>query len=55
MIKVTYYYSACVAITTPDVSILCDPWFTDGIYDGAWYQYPKIKNPMTDKTKECME
>ena len=46
MIKVTYYYSACVAITTPDVSILCDPWFTDGIYDGSWYQYPKIKNPI---------
>jgi len=46
MIKVTYYYSACVAITTPDVSILCDPWFTDGIYDGSWYQYPKVKNPI---------
>jgi len=46
MIKVTYYYSACVAITTPDVSILCDPWFTDGIYDGAWYQYPKVKDPI---------
>ena len=46
MIKVTYYYSACVAITTPDVSILCDPWFTDGIYDGSWYQYPKIRNPI---------
>lgn len=46
MIKVTYYYSACVAITTPDVSILCDPWFTDGIYDGSWYQYPKIKDPI---------
>jgi len=46
MIKVTYYYSACVAITTPDVSILCDPWFTDGIYDGSWYQYPKIQNPI---------
>lgn len=46
MIKVTYYYSACVAITTPDVSILCDPWFTDGIYDGAWYQYPKVENPI---------
>ena len=46
MIKVTYYYSACVAITTPDVSILCDPWFTDGIYDGSWYQYPKVKDPI---------
>lgn len=46
MIKVTYYYSACVGITTPDVSILCDPWFTDGIYDGSWYQYPKVKDPI---------
>jgi len=46
MIKVTHYYSACVAITTPDVSILCDPWFKDGIYDGAWYQYPRVDNPI---------
>ncbi len=45
MIKVTYYYSACVGIKTKDVSILCDPWFTDGIYDGSWYQYPKLSNP----------
>mgnify|MGYP001574238647 FL=1 len=45
-IKVKYYYSACVGITTPDVSILCDPWFTDGIYDGSWYQFPKFDNPL---------
>lgn len=22
--------------------ILTDPWFTDGAYDGTWYQFPKI-------------
>lgn len=41
--KLKYYYSACVSIITPDVSILCDPWFTDGAYDGAWYQFPKFQ------------
>jgi UDP-MurNAc hydroxylase len=41
--KVTYYYSACVAISTEDVSVLCDPWFTEGVYDGAWYHWPPIE------------
>lgn len=45
-LKLTYYYSACVGISSKDTSILCDPWFTDGIYDGSWYQYPKIDNPV---------
>lgn len=47
MIRLTYFYSACVGIETPDVSILCDPWFTDGVFDGAWYQYPP-----TDRVRE---
>ncbi len=47
MIEVTYYYSACVGIKTQDISVLCDPWFTDGIYDGSWYQYPKLKDPVS--------
>ena len=42
MLTVQYYYSACVGIHTPDVRMLCDPWFTDGIYDGSWYHYPAI-------------
>jgi UDP-MurNAc hydroxylase len=45
-LTVTYFYSACVGITTPDTSILCDPWFTDGAYDGSWYQYPKLQDPL---------
>lgn len=46
MIEVRYLYSACVLISTPDVRILCDPWFTQGIYDGSWFQYPKLNNPI---------
>ena len=42
--NITYYYHACVGIKTPDLSILCDPWFTEPIYDGSWYQFPKFEN-----------
>lgn len=45
-INVRYIYSACVITTTPDLSILHDPWFTEGIYDGSWFHFPKVKNPL---------
>ena len=37
MFKVHYKYSACIKISTDQVKILCDPWFT-------WTQYPRQKN-----------
>jgi len=40
--KIKYIYSACLEISTSDITILTDPWFTDGVYDGAWYQFPEI-------------
>lgn len=46
MIKVRYIYSACIVTETPDLKILHDPWFTEGVYDGSWYQFPKIDNPL---------
>lgn len=45
-IRVTYFYSACVAIETPDFRIICDPWFTDGAYDGSWFQFPRLEQPL---------
>lgn len=45
-IRVTYLYSACVRIDTPDVRVLCDPWFTEGAYDGSWYQFPRLLAPL---------
>ncbi len=46
MVKVRYIYSACVVLETRDIRVLCDPWFTEGAYDGAWYQYPKLEDPL---------
>lgn len=40
------YYSACIQIETPDLKILCDPWFTQGIADGAWHHFPFAKEPL---------
>lgn len=43
---VRYLYSACIVIETNDLKICCDPWFTQRIYDGSWFQYPEIENPI---------
>ncbi len=45
-ISVRYIYSACVVIETQDVKILCDPWFTQGAIDGAWFHFPLIEDPI---------
>lgn len=45
-ISIKYIYSACIVTSTPDVTILHDPWFSEGIYDGAWYHFPKIERPL---------
>lgn len=45
-ISVRYIYSACIVVKTPDVTVLCDPWFTQGIYDGAWYHFPEVRDPV---------
>ena len=45
--KLRYIYSACVLIETDTTKVLCDPWFTQGIYYGSWFQYPRLpKNPI---------
>ena len=45
-INVRYIYSACIVTSTPDVKVLHDPWFTQGIYDGSWFHFPKVDNPL---------
>jgi UDP-MurNAc hydroxylase len=45
-IELTYIYSACVISKTKDVTVLHDPWFSEGAYDGSWYHFPKIINPL---------
>ncbi len=44
--RVRYIYSACVVVETSGPRILSDPWFTPGAYDGSWYQYPALPDPI---------
>ncbi|MBJ7437008.1 MAG: MBL fold metallo-hydrolase [Acinetobacter sp.] len=44
--KLRYIYSACTVLETPDCRIVSDPWFTQGAYDGTWWQYPVVENPI---------
>ncbi len=46
--RLTYVYNACVLIEHNRTKVLCDPWLTDGIYYGSWYQYPKAKAQAQD-------
>ena len=46
--KVRYIYSSCVVVDTPDVTILSDPWFTQGAEYGAWYHYPPLARDPLD-------
>lgn len=41
--KVTYLKSATIIVEHNGKRILCDPWFTDGVYYGSWYHFPPIE------------
>jgi UDP-MurNAc hydroxylase len=46
-ISVKYIYSACIKTTTPNLTVVHDPWFTEGIYDGSWFHFPKVADALT--------
>jgi len=42
--KLTFITNSCMLIELKSgTTILCDPWLRDGIYDGAWGNYPELK------------
>ncbi len=52
--KITYVYSACLEIETSNLRILTDPWFTEGIFGGSWFQYPRIDPFDLIKEPDCI-
>jgi len=38
--KIWYHNSACITISTGDLSILCDPWLIPNAYYGTWGRQP---------------
>jgi glyoxylase-like metal-dependent hydrolase (beta-lactamase superfamily II) len=41
MVRIDYICHSCILVTTPDTSILFDPWLEGTSYSGQWYLYPK--------------
>jgi len=42
--KLTHLQSSCQLIHLDDITVLTDPWLTDGEYYGSWYHYPPFGN-----------
>ena len=40
--------NAFTFIHTETTSVACDPWITDGIYDGSWHVYPALRKAHVD-------
>lgn len=51
MNKIQHLQSATQLVTLSGVSILTDPWLTDGEYYGSWYHVPKFPEPLIDELK----
>jgi UDP-MurNAc hydroxylase len=47
---ITKFGSATVKVQSKDTVLLCDPWLTDGIYEGSWCNYPPIDTNELDFT-----
>jgi len=41
MVTIDYICHSCVMVTTPDTTLLFDPWFDGPSYHGQWHLYPK--------------
>ena len=40
--RMRFLANAGVMFEHNSFNLLCDPWLTEGIYDGSWYHYPKL-------------
>jgi UDP-MurNAc hydroxylase len=49
--KITHLQSSTQLIHLGDISVLTDPWLTDGEYYGSWYHYP----PFDTKNLKSLE
>lgn len=46
--KLKHIGNACCTYEYEGYEILCDPWLTDGAFEGSWYHYPPLKSKPED-------
>ncbi len=48
-LRFQFVANACGIFTGKEgTRILCDPWLNDGVFDGSWCHYPKLRTTMAD-------
>lgn len=45
---IRFYGNSCVQVDCGGTSILCDPWLTDGAFEGSWYHDPPLLTQPAD-------
>lgn len=46
--KLTQIDNACCIYESQGFKLLCDPWLTDGAFEGSWYHYPPLSTRVSD-------
>jgi UDP-MurNAc hydroxylase len=46
--SIQFVSNACVVIDISPARILCDPWLTDGAFDGSWFHFPPLRTTPAD-------
>ena len=46
--RVRFFTNAALEIDAEPVTILCDPWFVPGAFDGSWWQWPPLETKPED-------
>ncbi len=46
--RLTFIDSACCIFEERGYRLLCDPWLSDGAFEGSWYHYPPLKTKPQD-------
>jgi UDP-MurNAc hydroxylase len=46
--RIKFISNACLEIISNRTRILCDPWLTEGAFDGSWWHSPPLKSQPED-------
>ena len=53
--KIKNIHNAFTIVNSSNYKIVCDPWISDGIFDGSWGIFPPVQNieKYLDDTTHC--
>jgi UDP-MurNAc hydroxylase len=46
--RITQITNACAILESGGTRLLCDPWLSDGAFEGSWFHFPPVKHRPRD-------